>query len=85
MMELIKQSNGVLGTMITYSCITRLLTDSHEGIKLRADNDFYSQIKELKRRNLPLLSSSLSTLDRFLPCPRDRYSLAHSLSRLLAH
>jgi len=44
------------------------------GIKLRADNDFYSQIDELKRRNLPLLSSSLSSLPAFMPCPLDAAS-----------
>lgn len=41
------------------------------GIKLRADNDFYSQIRELRRMNLPFLSSSLSLLPKFLPCPID--------------
>ena len=39
------------------------------GLKLRADNDFYSQIKELEKLNQPLLSSSLSVLPKFLPCP----------------
>ena len=38
-------------------------------ITLRADNDFYSQIKELQKKNLPLLSSSLLTIQRFNPCP----------------
>ena len=41
------------------------------GVKLRADNDFYSQIKELRKRSLPFLSSSLQKLQRFSPCPRD--------------
>ncbi|KAJ1422854.1 ribosomal protein S5 domain 2-type protein [Ochromonadaceae sp. CCMP2298] len=40
-------------------------------ITLRADNDFYSQIQELKRRKAPLLSLSLKDLPRFLPCPKD--------------
>jgi len=40
-------------------------------ITLRADNDFYSQIKELHKKNLPLLSSSLLTIQRFNPCPID--------------
>lgn len=47
------------------------------GLKLRADNDFYSQIKELQKQNLPLLSSSLETLPRFLPCPIDINSKVH--------
>ena len=38
-------------------------------IKLRADNDFYSQIKRLKNDGLPLLSRSLEALPRFIPCP----------------
>lgn len=41
------------------------------GLKLRADNDFYSQIKELRKRGMPFLSASLATLPRFLPCPID--------------
>lgn len=44
-------------------------TYSQLGIKLRADNDFYSQIKELKSRNLSRLSSSLNQLERFIACP----------------
>jgi len=40
------------------------------GIKLRADNDFYSQIAELSKLQLPLLSESLRTLPSFNPCPR---------------
>ena len=39
------------------------------GIKLRADNDFYSQIKKLKEEKLPLLSKSLLTLPKFYECP----------------
>lgn len=41
------------------------------GVKLRADNDFYSQIKELNVRNLPLLPASLNQLQKFCPCPKD--------------
>jgi phosphomevalonate kinase len=41
------------------------------GIKLRADNDFYSQISKLNELKLPRTSSSLSTLDRFIACPLD--------------
>lgn len=40
-------------------------------IKLQADNDFYSHIKELKRANKPLLSSSLRSIARLTPCHRD--------------
>lgn len=40
-------------------------------IVLLADNDFYSQTLELNRRGLPLLSSSLEALPKFMPCPRD--------------
>jgi len=53
---------------------TLLKTFSHShylSIVLQANNDFYSQIKELKRRKLPLLSSSLLTLPKFIPCPKD--------------
>ena len=41
------------------------------GVKLRADNDFYSQIKELRSRGMPLLTSSLQKLPRFHACPKD--------------
>jgi phosphomevalonate kinase len=41
------------------------------GIKIRANNDFYSQIKELRKRGLPLQSSSLRQLPAFIPCPKD--------------
>jgi len=43
-------------------------------IKLRAHNDFYSQVKELQIRGLPFLSSSLEALPAFLACPRDETS-----------
>ena len=39
------------------------------GIKLRADNDFYSQAKLLQERGMPLTSESLSTLPSFIECP----------------
>lgn len=38
------------------------------GIKLRADNDFYSQIAELKSLKKPLTSEHLKELPRFSPC-----------------
>ena len=41
------------------------------GIKLRAHNDFYSQINILKSQGKPLLSSSLAELSPFLPSPKD--------------
>ena len=41
------------------------------GIKLRADNDFYSQIAQLKRRGLELTPQNVAQLESFLPCPRD--------------
>ena len=54
---------------------TRLMDDlSSRGvlaIKLQADNDFYSHIKELKKSNKPLLSSSLNNIPRLSPCHRD--------------
>ncbi len=52
-----------------FSCIIQKFNGVQ--IKLRADNDFYSQIMELKNRQLPLLSSSLKTIPQFYPCPKD--------------
>ncbi|KAL3808188.1 hypothetical protein ACHAXA_009543 [Cyclostephanos tholiformis] len=40
-------------------------------IKLRADNDFYSQITNLRERGLDLTPHSLEMLEPFLPCPKD--------------
>lgn len=40
-------------------------------VKLQADNDFYSHIKELQRLGKPLLSSSLESIPRLSPCHRD--------------
>ena len=40
-------------------------------IKLRADNDFYSQITRLKERGLDLTPQNLEQLEPFLPCPKD--------------
>lgn len=52
--------------------ILQALNGTHYlSIVLQAHNDFYSQIKELKRRKLPLLASSLLTLPKFLPCPKE--------------
>mmetsp|Transcript_1922 Transcript_1922/g.3048 ORF Transcript_1922/g.3048 Transcript_1922/m.3048 type:complete len:297 (+) Transcript_1922:801-1691(+) len=38
-------------------------------LTLEANNDFYSQVVELKKRGLPLKSKSLAMLPEFLPCP----------------
>ncbi|CAM9599342.1 unnamed protein product [Ectocarpus fasciculatus] len=38
-------------------------------IKLRADNDFYSQTSQLRARGLPSTSGALATLPPFLACP----------------
>lgn len=43
-------------------------------IKLQADNDFYSQIDQLKSLGLPLISDSLQQLPRFSNCPLDKYN-----------
>jgi len=40
-------------------------------IKLRADNDFYSQINRLKEKGWDLTPQNLERLDSFLPCPKD--------------
>ena len=40
-------------------------------IKLRADNDFYSQITRLQERGLDLTPQNLEMLEPFLPCPKD--------------
>jgi len=40
-------------------------------IKLRADNDFYSQINHLKSRGLDLTPQNVESLEPFLPCPKD--------------
>jgi len=40
-------------------------------IKLRADNDFYSQINHLKQRGLDLTPQDVESLEPFLPCPKD--------------
>ena len=40
-------------------------------IKLRADNDFYSQITRLRENGLDLTPANLALLEPFLPCPKD--------------
>mmetsp|Transcript_43299 Transcript_43299/g.75937 ORF Transcript_43299/g.75937 Transcript_43299/m.75937 type:complete len:738 (-) Transcript_43299:80-2293(-) len=40
-------------------------------IKLRADNDFYSQITRLNEKGLDLTPQNLEQLEPFLPCPKD--------------
>lgn len=40
-------------------------------MKLRADNDFYSQITRLRERGYELTPQNLAKLEPFLPCPKD--------------
>ena len=40
-------------------------------LKLRADNDFYSQIIRLRERGFDLTPQNLARLEPFLPCPKD--------------
>eukprot|EP00605_Chrysophyceae_sp_TOSAG23-4_P002643 GSChrysophyteH1.ASY1.ANO1.2919.1 assembled CDS len=49
------------------------LKDNNQGlaIKLRAHNDFYSQIATLQENGLPLFSSSLKSIPNFKACPVD--------------
>ena len=64
----IKQTLGAT----EFTCLFKSIAENGVlGIKLRADNDFYSQIKELQSRGLPLLSKSLLELPSFFACPRD--------------
>ena len=49
---------------------TELTDDRILGIKLRADNDFYSQIDTLRLRGLTPSHENLSRLPRFMPCPK---------------
>jgi hypothetical protein len=48
-------------------------------VQLSADNDFYSQVDQLRARGLPLSSASLATLPPFLPCPRGDRSCSCTL------
>ncbi len=59
-----KASGTFMELLNSYSASSSTLT-----LTLRADNDFYSQVRELKNRQLPLTSSSLSQLPKFMPCP----------------
>lgn len=49
--------------------LLKINQDGYLGIKLQADNDFYSQINKLLKENKPLLSSSLLDIPKFSPCP----------------
>ena len=40
-------------------------------IKLRADNDFYSQIHHLEGKGMKLTPGNMARLEPFLPCPKD--------------
>ncbi|CAM9479122.1 unnamed protein product, partial [Sphacelaria rigidula] len=57
------------------SLLDSLLTASEGGrvlaIKLRADNDFYSQTSQLSARGLSCTAEALATLPAFLECPVD--------------
>ncbi|CAM9091981.1 unnamed protein product [Ascophyllum nodosum] len=69
----------VLGYLSREGCIQRTTMDNSLGcgreggrsvaIKLRADNDFYSQTSELEARGLPHTAEALATLPKFLECP----------------
>ena len=58
-----------LGDDVFDGVISEIADKNVVGIKLRADNDFYSQIKKLKAENLPLLSKSLLNIPKFYECP----------------
>ncbi|KAL3770799.1 hypothetical protein ACHAWU_006358 [Discostella pseudostelligera] len=45
--------------------------ESALAMKLRADNDFYSQITRLRERGYELTPQNLAKLEPFLPCPKD--------------
>ena len=59
------------GEALFQSMLYSISKNGQLGLKLRADNDFYSKIKELQKRNLPFLSSSLELLPKFMPCSFD--------------
>lgn len=58
------------GSNFTHFIKTELIDDRMLGIKLRADNDFYSQIDTLRMRGLTPSYENLSNLPRFMPCPK---------------
>lgn len=51
------------------------------GIKLRADNDFYSQTKMLLKQGMPLTTKSLASLPSFLACPINHSSGAVEVAK----
>ena len=57
-------------TLIEKCKSMKLFSDNALAIKLRANNDFYSHIKQLQAQGLPLLSSSLQKFPDFTPCPK---------------
>jgi hypothetical protein len=59
------------GAPIFSEIMQRLCSEGTLTIKLQADNDFYSHIKELKTSGLPLLTASLNSIPRLSPCHRD--------------
>jgi len=46
-------------------------TRSTLAVKLRADNDFYSQVQYMEAHGLDLTPGNISSLPNFLPCPVD--------------
>jgi len=63
-------SRETLGEDVFLEIVNDVVAQGILGIKLRADNDFYSQISELNKRNLPFISSSLKLIPNFCPCPK---------------
>lgn len=59
------------GTTQFISILSGIASTGELGLKLRADNDFYSQVEQLRSLGKPFLSSSLRELPRFVPCPLD--------------
>lgn len=51
--------------------VSSLLPPLALAMKLRADNDFYSQSTQLRERGLDVTPANLAMLDPFLPCPKD--------------
>ena len=60
-----------LGFVLATKGADHVLSAGRIGVKLRADNDFYSQIDELASKGLPRLSANLATIRRFNPLPQN--------------
>jgi len=62
----------VMGPSMFHQRLVSLITNSTQSalaIKLRADNDFYSQIHALQERQLECTPQNVASLPQFLPCP----------------